>query len=111
MIIVGLYAIIRISAIFVPPSQEERLRENVKKFENNEKNSLLPALQLLEDKEEFLVSESYDGNTWHDKIWLRGLFIFMTLLIITMMIFVIFLSFSVFYGENAWGFLFALKIF
>lgn len=57
-----------------------------------------------------MTTESYDGNIWNDKIWLRGLFIHMAMLIMTIYIVVITLSFSAYYGANIWFFTFVLKI-
>ncbi|KAL4493033.1 hypothetical protein ABPG72_020812 [Tetrahymena utriculariae] len=112
-IVIGFYAIIRISSVYIPFCQKDKVRDAVKNQENNQsgkkQNKFFEAIQILEEKEELFTSESHDGNIWQDKIWTRGLFIYLTILVIIIYIVVIQLSFSTFYGANIWTFTFILK--
>ncbi|EAR82337.2 transmembrane protein, putative (macronuclear) [Tetrahymena thermophila SB210] len=112
-IVIGFYAIIRISSLYIPISQKDKIRDAVKNYKSNQsgkkQNKFFEAISILEEKVELFTSESHDGNIWQDKIWTRGLFIYLTILVIIIYIVVIYLSFSTYYGANIWFFTFILK--
>ncbi|KAL4426733.1 hypothetical protein ABPG74_006105 [Tetrahymena malaccensis] len=112
-IVIGFYAIIRISSVYIPISQKDKVRDAVKNYKSNQsgkkQNKFFEAISILEEKQELLSSESHDGNIWQDKIWTRGLYIYLTIMVIIIYIVVLNLSFSTFYGANIWAFTFVLK--
>ncbi|KAL4426736.1 hypothetical protein ABPG74_006108 [Tetrahymena malaccensis] len=113
LVVIGFYICVRMSIVFIPVTQEEKIQEEATKFTQKKpefKYNIISILKFLSEEPKLFKSESYDGNIWRDKIWARGLFIFITILVLVLMVTILYLSFSVYYATNIWMFIFILKI-
>ncbi|KAL4493032.1 hypothetical protein ABPG72_020811 [Tetrahymena utriculariae] len=113
LIIIGIYGCIRISGVFFPSSTQDRINKNVDDYiqdSSGQQQKLLKTLNKLKDRDKMMVTEFYDGNIWQEKIWKRGQYIYMSIIIWMIMLIILHLSFSTFYGHNIWFFTALFKI-
>ncbi|KAL4493037.1 hypothetical protein ABPG72_020816 [Tetrahymena utriculariae] len=113
LVVIGFYICVRMTIVFIPDTQEEKIQEEVNKFTSKNPEfqfNIISILKFLSDEPKLLKSESYDGNIWRDKVWSRGLYISITILVVVLMVIILYLSFSVYYATNIWMFIFLLKI-
>ncbi|KAL4426732.1 hypothetical protein ABPG74_006104 [Tetrahymena malaccensis] len=113
LIVLGIYGCIRISGVFFPPSTQDRINKNVDdciKNSSGQQQKLLKTLNKLQERDRLMVSEFYDGNIWQEKTWKRGQYLYMSIIVWMIMLIILHLSFSTFYGDNIWLFTALFKI-
>ncbi|EAR82338.2 transmembrane protein, putative (macronuclear) [Tetrahymena thermophila SB210] len=113
LIVIGIYGCIRITGVFFPSSTQDRINKNVDdciKDSSGQQQKLLKTLNKLKERDKMMVTEFYDGNIWQERIWKRGQYLYMSIIVWTIMLIILHLSFSAFYAQNIWLFTALLKI-